>query len=274
VEPLLLQALDRIAEHFRPDPRCLGMYLLGSIGRGTTDAYSDVDVALVTRDEHYAAVQAELRPLCEGICGPIVVWLPEGESEGFCNYAVLATAPDNRVLLYDFEIATETAFHRLALRPDRILFDHTGLLAAAGDRAHAAPLPGGGLSRAVDTFWVYAYLNGKYLRRGDLYKMLSVQNVLFQMHLQVLRTLHPGTEWLWWAEDVHRLGPEKERALLVYFGAASVEAIRAALPLELTMFAADATTACSELDVEYPCLLENAVRGHLSAMGFAGAGSA
>jgi predicted nucleotidyltransferase len=133
----LICFLGELEAHFRGDERCLGMYLLGSIGKGTEDELSDVDVAVVVRDEAYPAVTAELRPVCERLAGPIAAWLPEGESPGFCNYAFLFEAGSD-VLLCDAEIISERVFRERRLRPDRILFDPTGLLqdaAAAQERS-------------------------------------------------------------------------------------------------------------------------------------------
>src|SRR5215216_6010642 len=95
MHPVLQQVAETIERRLREDPRCLGLYLWGSSGKGTDDAYSDLDLAVVIRDADYEVVRQEFRPLCEAICGPLPVWLPEGEQEGFCNYALLfAAGPD------------------------------------------------------------------------------------------------------------------------------------------------------------------------------------
>jgi predicted nucleotidyltransferase len=71
MHPLLRQALEKAERHFRADDRCLGLYLFGSSGRGTDDVYSDLDLAIVVRDEVYAAMRRELRATCEQLCGPL-----------------------------------------------------------------------------------------------------------------------------------------------------------------------------------------------------------
>ena len=264
--PVLIQSLERLQEHFRTDERCLGMYLWGSLGRGNADRYSDVDVALVVRDEEYAAVTEELRDVCEHLCGEILVWLPEGEREGFCNYAFLFSAGD-RLLLYDFQILADRVFTGEQRRPGRILLDRAGALQEAMGEHGARAFAPDRLGWLIDNYWVYMYLNGKYSQRADIYKLLYVQGVLFQTHMNVLNALHPETVWTWWAGDVKALSPERRRELLVYFGAASSEAIASAISAEIPLFSRDAREACEKWGLPYPTELEAGVRAHLEAAG-------
>src|SRR5205807_675550 len=105
--------------------------------------------------------------------------------------------------------------------PDRILFDRAGLLETASkeNAPQPQPLPVDKLRWLIDNYWVYMYLNGKYSQRADVYKLLYVQGVLFQTHLNILNALHPETQWNWWARDVKHLPEEKQQELLIYFGA-------------------------------------------------------
>src|SRR5947208_3323375 len=139
MRPYLKQTIDLLEPHFRADSRCLGIYLWGSAGKGTEDAYSDVDIAIVVRDEDFAAIKSELPAICERICGPIAVWLPEGASEHACNFAFLFQA-DSTLLLYDFTVVTRKyLLESQRLRLDCILFDREGLLTAAKSNFRAQP---------------------------------------------------------------------------------------------------------------------------------------
>jgi hypothetical protein len=110
------------------------------------------------------------------------------------------------------------------------------------------------------------YLNGKYFRRHDVYKMLYVQDVLFRTHLEVLLSLSPESGG-WWARDVQRLPEARRNDLLVYFGSGSAEALVAAIEREMDLFSDDAQTSCRQAGVIYPRGLETGVRRHLSHMG-------
>src|SRR3954454_16514896 len=98
MQPSLDKLLETAERHFRADDRCLGLYLFGSSGRGTDDDDSDLDLAVVARNEAYEAMKREFRATCEGLCGPILVWLPEGERDQFCNFAFLFEAGGHLLL--------------------------------------------------------------------------------------------------------------------------------------------------------------------------------
>jgi predicted nucleotidyltransferase len=264
IDPHLTASLDRLVERFRSDPRCTAMYLWGSLGRADPDPYSDVDVAVVTPDSAYEEVARELRGVVEAECGPVVAWLPEGEAPGFCNYAFLYEAPD-RVLLYDFVIVSESAFRKRQIVPGQVLFSHgePGEAPAAAPGVQTPPP----LVRLLTEYWVYMYLNGKYWRRGDLYKLLYVQQVLFQTHLKVLATRYPDREWTWWARDVKHLPPEAREELLAYFPGSSRDAVASAIAHECDLFSRDAASACGKAGQPYPAEMEAAVRRHLRQAG-------
>ncbi|MBM0065887.1 nucleotidyltransferase domain-containing protein [Alkalicoccobacillus gibsonii] len=74
----------RMEGNLLQDERIIGVFYGGSIGTGTTDIYSDIDVRIVVRDEHYERYRLAKRERakCWGdvlflrIClGRIIVWL-------------------------------------------------------------------------------------------------------------------------------------------------------------------------------------------------------
>jgi len=266
MHPKLIESLKQFEAHFKQDPRCLGMYLHGSIGRGTTDEYSDVDVSIVIKDENYPEIRQELRPLCEKICGPIAAWLPEGESDGYCNHAFLFEH-EKSILLYDFATIKESFFIKNAVHEDVVLFNRMEAVPARPPEQTSSPFSTGALAQYITNYWVYVYLIGKYTKREDLYKLLYVRDVLFHTHMKVLNYLHPDHDWVWWAGEIQNLPDEKQQQLLVYFRGAAVNDILAELERELTMFSLDAAEACKKYNLQYPAHTETAVRQHLNDMG-------
>jgi hypothetical protein len=267
MHPLLKQTLADLERHFRADPRCLGIYLWGSVGTVTEDDYSDVDLGLVIRDAEYPAVKAELRSVCERLCGPILAWLPEGEREGFCNFAFLFEA-HGQLWLYDLCIETQGFLAgRKRLQSPRILFDPEGVLAAAGRVAAAPSYSCDRLLPAIQEYWVYAYLNGKYWKRAGFYQLLYVQNRLFEIHQRLLHAFDPDADWSWWPLNLKRLPAERQARMRLYFGCTECEEIGVALRGELNGFAQDAREACRAWGIEYPHSLEQSVRSHLVRMG-------
>lgn len=267
MHPFLLAALAAAEAHFRADARCVGMYLHGSIGRGDTDAYSDIDVCAVIEDAHYPAVKAEMRELCGKLFGPIVAWLPEGERPNYCNYAFLFKNGDD-LLLTDFDIISRSLFVERNQPPDRVLWDRTGILHEVAAKVHPkTTVAAERVLRLIDTFWVYAYLDGKYWCRQDLYKLLYVQETLLRTHARVLNLLHRESEGSWWAGDMAKLPARDQRRMRVYFSAATPAAAARSLARSLDAFAEDARLLCQQLNVPYPAERETAVRKHLHALG-------
>jgi hypothetical protein len=266
MHPHLRATVELFVAHFGTDERCVGMHLKGSGGAGTDDEYSDVDLELVVEDAHYAAVSAELREVCERVCGRIRLWFPEGTGPDGCNYAFLFERAGER-FLYDFAVATRSSVVADSRRPGRILFDPEGLLESLRATRRPAPYAPERLRSAIDHYWLYAYLSGKYARREDVPRLLHVQQTIFHAHLEVLQALHPESEWGWWPRDVGRLPAETQAALMRYFPAPEVPAIRAALGEEVRRFGADGRAACVRWGHAYPDDLERYVLRHLRAMG-------
>jgi predicted nucleotidyltransferase len=71
--------LRAIVEQYADDERIRAVAVFGSLGRGTWDAYSDLDLDVVTVDGLTLDVLAEVRRLCEAIGQEPVVLLPYGE---------------------------------------------------------------------------------------------------------------------------------------------------------------------------------------------------
>jgi hypothetical protein len=277
VHPYLRQTVQQLVARYAPEPWCVGMYLSGSGGTGTDDEWSDVDLNLVVEDEAYGAAAEGLRTVCEQECGAIQVWLREGERPGqYCNYAFLFEK-DGEQFLYDFVLISRgyllASPQRRPPAPAAVLHDPEGLLARLHEERPPQPYAPERTGRmdqlpyAIDYYWVYAYLNGKYWRRQDVYKLLYVQQNLFSTHLRVLRALHPDGEWGWWPRDVKRLPDETRATLLRYFVPPDPEAVRAALAAELDGFGHDARAACARWEVTYPAALEVYVRRHLADAG-------
>lgn len=264
MHPDLNTTLCRLEDAFRADVRCLGMYLRGSVAAGAADAYSDVDFCVVVGEADYAPFKAELRALCASCCGgEPVAWFCKSERDAYTDYAVLFESRDGAALLaLDLSVNTPWALEVFPVAASQFVFARDGL--AAGPPVTPPAFSAAEVRRLAEEFWSHAYLNGKYLRRGDLFKLLTVQRSICDIHLRVLNARYsPLERWAWWAGEVKRLPAAKQREMLVYFGAASVVTIAAALRRQTDLFAEDARAACEIHGADYPAELEARVRRHL-----------
>src|SRR6266511_2672866 len=65
--------LARAQESLEGDPRVVAAWLFGSVGRGTEDALSDLDLFVVIADEHLEAVLAERDAFMARLGMPVLV---------------------------------------------------------------------------------------------------------------------------------------------------------------------------------------------------------
>jgi len=68
--------LRGIAEHYADDDRVLAVAVFGSVGRGTWDEYSDLDLDVVVADGVTLDILGEVRRICDGLGEAPVVIVP------------------------------------------------------------------------------------------------------------------------------------------------------------------------------------------------------
>jgi len=264
----LREILEHTVKLLEDDPRILGCWLSGSAGGVSEDEFSDVDPIFLVRDEDFDQVDNDLPGLFRSACPNVILWWPEiTNSDIVKNYAILIDG--DPLVQYDVNILRASAFSPgwlAGCEPGQILFDKTGVLRAALPRASYPPYTPDRLLLSIQRFWLYVYINVKYLKRGDLFKLLFVQRVLFETHLEILRALRPQANWGWWPLAVKCvLGRDRQSAMLRYFGAVDRDSILRAVDAETEMFAQDAREACRRHGVEYPDALEARIRDYVQA---------
>jgi hypothetical protein len=266
----LKDTIDRLTRHFSHDQRCVGVLLHGSGAQGTDDIYSDIDLAIVVDEKDYVAVRDGLKDLCSSICGQIRLWYPEGDQQDCVNYAFLFEAEDSKFLC-DLAIFTLSAYSKKPYdHTEKVLFDRdNALMLIRGGQPrlemHADIIPG-----IVEVYWLYAYLNGKYYQRNDLYKSIYILQTLFNHHMQLLGVLHPGTGWCWWPTDIKKLPEGHQQVMLSYMQCMGMRNIPSIMMNTLDQFSSDARDICRNNGLTYPDELETYVRAHLTEMNVLG----
>ena len=77
--------LQAVVAHYEYDPRVLAVIVFGSLGRGTWDAYSDLDLDVIIADGAQVEIGQELRRLCDAFVSigeRAALIIPEGDDEG------------------------------------------------------------------------------------------------------------------------------------------------------------------------------------------------
>jgi len=154
--------LQRALKALQADPRVVAAWLGGSLGRGTEDALSDLDLFVVISDAYYAFVAGRTREFAGKLGDPLL----------------LLEAPQNAPPRGAYLLALypgETGPHQIdwywqpqsfALLPQgaRVLFDRAGL---STQPAHTPEEQAQSLTRGITFFWAMLPIAAKKLARGD-----------------------------------------------------------------------------------------------------------
>lgn len=158
--------LARIVGELEANPRVVAVWLAGSFGRETEDAWSDLDLHIAVADEHYPAFWAERPRLFERVGRPVLIQ-PEmpsnGSLPGGSFQLVLYASPDGPI-----EVDWSAGPASEATRPaaSHLIFDRVGIsvatpppLTADERRGHA--------EWWLTFFWAMAPIGVKHAGRGE-----------------------------------------------------------------------------------------------------------
>jgi hypothetical protein len=270
------KTLERIyaatLELFKQDERVLGAWEYGSIGKGTHDELSDVDPVFLVRDEAFDQFDRDLPKIFAGLGCEIVTWWPEGfNNDTAKNYAIFIKADE--LLQYDMTFAKLSSLKEgwgktllVGCGDVEILFDKEGIIADALNTLKPPQYLADSLVWDIQRYWIYIYIIVKYLRREDIFKILYTQQILFGIHMNVLRELYPPqSNWSWWPWTAkHILNEQHQAAILLYFAGDDVDRVIRLLCQEMDLFSQDGRAACEKHHLVYPDNLEQEVRAHFT----------
>lgn len=116
------QLIAEVKSRLEPDDRIRGLFLSGSFGKGTADAWSDVDLLAVVLAEHHEALAADWRTILETIV-PVVHFnrLP---------WALVLNAVTDGWLRIDLDVAAPDRLQGRAQDKLKPLIDRDGIFAA------------------------------------------------------------------------------------------------------------------------------------------------
>lgn len=212
----------RVIDVLSADPRFSGLLAGGSAIAGNTDAYSDLDLILVVREDAYADVLGQRRAFAETL-GPLL-YAFTGEHVG--EPRLLICLYGSPVLHVDLKFVTVDDLDRRVEDP-LVLWDRDGRVAArlAGGEARWPNRPPEWFE---ERFWIWVHYGATKLGRGEL---LEVLDMLAFLRVQVFGPLalrRAGLD----QRGVRRLetvAPESAAALAGTLGDASAQGCAAAL---------------------------------------------
>ncbi len=178
--------LRAIVDHYENDPRILAVAVFGSLGRGSWDEYSDIDLDVVIADQVNLDVIEELTRLCHA-------FLPLGE---YC-VMVIPDDVDAADVVFESLLQLSVRYHPLSTTSPNIVdslqvltgrIDHS-LIAAAGT---ANRQPGESLEQVLSRCVRYAAVADIALQRHRLWEAVEVLHRMRTLLMELYALTHGG----------------------------------------------------------------------------------
>lgn len=248
--------IARVAESFGGDPRVKALFLSGSFGTGTADAFSDVDLLAIADPAEHEALATDWRNALEAIA-PIVHYnrLPHA--------LVLNTVTDDW-LRVDLHIATPDHLAHTAKDSLKPLVDRDNLYAPLRPETPEPARNPGRLGWMVGEFIRILGLTPVAIGRGEV-ELMTVGNTFLRRFLTDLLTIEVNPRLPGGMLHLSRVLDPERMAVLAAVPLPQLtadSAIESNLALART-FIPRAKALCASLGVEWPATFEAATRRHL-----------
>jgi predicted nucleotidyltransferase len=169
--------IQRIRQSLQADDRVVAAWLAGSLGRGEADAWSDVDLWVVVRDDAIEAVREGRQRFVEVLGPPILISeAPQNAPPGGAYlWAMYHGEHGPQHVDWNWLPQADAHIPEAAI----VLFDRAGLPPASGP---VRPRPEGEQLAAVLTqpcsfFWGMCAVIAKYIARGKIYDALGLLDI-------------------------------------------------------------------------------------------------
>ncbi|HET9220869.1 MAG TPA: nucleotidyltransferase domain-containing protein [Roseiflexaceae bacterium] len=185
--PQQQRLLRAIAQHYARDPRVRAVVVFGSLGQGTWDQYSDLDLDVVTTDDADLLLSDEIERLTTLLAS--------------CDESIACVDPDGEVavdLMLLSLIGVSLRFHPLHATPPEILGSlhvlagtlDTAAIRAAGQANQQHALAGQG--SGVDQFLRLAVEVDIALQRAQFWRAIQCLQLMRNLALSAYALTHGG----------------------------------------------------------------------------------
>jgi hypothetical protein len=178
--------LARTLRLLEADDRVVAAWLHGSIGRGTHDDWSDIDLWIVVADEHMETVGAEGDTFVRSLGEPLLTLAPPQNAPPGGEYLLALYPGEQGPQMLDCSWQPQS----LAQRPPdtRLLFDRVGIPPAEESELSPEDERLVMARQQIDFFWMMATVVAKYIARGQAWEVLAL--------LRFVWTVLAGVEFL------------------------------------------------------------------------------
>ena len=193
------ELLQRAVKALQADARVVAAWLAGSLGRGTEDALSDLDLWVVISDAYYSFVSGRTREFAGKLGDPLLIL--EALQNAPTGGAYLLTLYPGETGPHQIDWYWQPQSHACLPSDARVLFDRAGLPAqpplTADQRAQC-------VTQRILFFWAMLPIAAKKIARGNVWDAM-------QMSRMVANTLSEVQEQI--GDESNRIGLESASLL-------------------------------------------------------------
>jgi len=256
----LTHAFDKLVDLLKADARCMGGWHFGSVGRGTSDEYSDYDPVFLVADKDFEQFAADVPKLMVEISDELLIcWAENFNSRHFKNFCNVIRVNDGLhqldffMLNHDYPDEWICKLHCNDCTINDIIFDRDGETAKFLSKGYGVESHIPDAARAMDTYWFHVMMLPKYFKRGDMFKVLKNIDILFHAHVDLLLSEYDTLNWGGWESKVkHCLPDHKQEHLKTYFATADFDSLGTAVKQAVALFSQDSAEICKTKGIDYP----------------------
>ncbi len=178
--------LDQALAKLQVDPRIVGLAGAGSLITSSMDEFSDLDLIVVSADEHAAAVASERRQIVDSLGRCLAAF--SGEHVG--EPRLLICLYDSPLLHVDVKFVSLSDF-AARIEDPVVLWERASALSAVIRRTEPKhPMPD--VQWLEDRFWIWVHYAALRLGRGELFEVIDFLSFLRQVALGPLSLVQHG----------------------------------------------------------------------------------
>ncbi len=259
----------RFIEQIKSNNAILGAWNFGSEAHGLCDEFSDVDMILLVEESAFHQAAEEITRYVESFSDQVLTCWPEG----FNNDAIISRSYLllRQGSIWQFDVVLINAakadhffckIHYADTKEADVIFDRAGSVMRLLEYQTGGTLWQCDINRLEKTYWLFAWMTVKYLRRKDYFKLNSTLRTMYDTHVSLLLSGYDAIPWGGAESKLHFIPEEKKAHLMRYYCSGDYEEMARNLLYSMKAFQSDAEELYTLKKLEYSPALSTSVIQH------------
>lgn len=216
-------ALERFIEIMKQEKGIKGAWNLGSITRGLSDKYSNVNIVFLVKGEEFKKVDDKVSEYLQQVCDEVVLCQPESFNSDAISNTEYLLKKEQQLMQIEVVILNEDKLddamcrmYYTDLSMEQVVFDSEGCVQKLLDESPKGDKWQSDLEKLNATYWFNINMSIKYLKRKDFFKLHYLMRSLMDTHVALLLN---GYDKISWGNMVNKLQylPEKMQEHIMYY---------------------------------------------------------